>query len=41
MCIIPMLFLIEEIVEQKEVVDTVIVDKGEEDRGQFFFGYRT
>jgi hypothetical protein len=34
-CIVPKLFLIEEIVEQKKVAD-MVVDRGEEDPGQFF-----
>ena len=36
MCTIPKLFLIEEIMEQKEVANMVVVDIGEEDSGQFF-----
>jgi hypothetical protein len=35
-CTVPKLFLIEEIVGQKEVADMVAVDRGEEDPGQFF-----
>ena len=36
MCTVPKLFLIEEIMEQKEAADMVAVDRGEEDPGQFF-----
>jgi hypothetical protein len=35
-CTVPKLFFIEKIVEQKEVVDMVVVDKGEADPRQFF-----
>jgi hypothetical protein len=36
-CIVPKLFLIEEIVEQKEVADMVAIDRGKEDIGHFFW----
>jgi hypothetical protein len=35
-CIVPKLFFIEEIVEQKEVADMVAIDRGKEDIGHFF-----